>query len=195
MLKRLIVIPAVALVVSACASASAKAPVERPALNVPQPPPRVIEPAVEPEPEPVENLPAQPPSTPPTRSNRTSSRESRPQNNNESRSEAKPPEKPAEVAPIPEPPAAAAPPPAQLRTPQTADTTGAAKNVQSTIDRANAALSTVDYRVLSPERRKAYDDAKRFIDQAKTGLQQGNYVFAQGAATKGETLAKELAGR
>jgi outer membrane biosynthesis protein TonB len=193
MLKRFLVIPAIALVASACASASAKAPVERPALNVPPPPPRVIEPAVEPDPEPVGDLPSQPPASPPARSNRSNSRESRPQT--ESKPEAKPPEsRPAEVAPIPEPPPPTTPP-AQLRTPQTADTTGAAKNVQSTIDRAMAALNTVDYRVLSAERRKAYDDAKRFIQQAEQGLKQGNLVFAQGAATKGETLAKELAGR
>jgi len=194
MLKRFLLIPAIALVASACASASAKTPVERPALNVPPPPARVIEPAVEPEPEPVGGLPAPPTTTPPARSNRSTPRESRSQNSE--RPEARQPDKPAEVGPIPEPAAAPpAAPPAQLRTPQTADTTGAAKNVQSSIDRANAALSTVDYRTLGAERRKAYDDAKRFIDQARQGLQQGNYVFAQGAATKAETLAKELAGR
>jgi hypothetical protein len=65
--------------------------------------------------------------------------------------------------------------------------------VRSTIDRARQILATVDYRKLTPMRRKAYDDAKKFADQADDALKQGNVVFAQGVAGKAETLAKELA--
>ena len=49
--------------------------------------------------------------------------------------------------------------------------------------------------MLSDERKKAYNDAKMFLDQAESALKQGNYVFAQGVAAKGETLAHDLAGR
>ena len=64
-----------------------------------------------------------------------------------------------------------------------------------TIDRANGLLNGIDYRVLSNVRKKAYDDAKRFIQQAEEGLKDGNMVFAQAVATKAETLARELSGR
>ena len=56
-------------------------------------------------------------------------------------------------------------------------------------------LGTVNYNQLSNERKKAYNDAKAFIQQAEDALKQSNYVFAQSLATKAETLAKELAGR
>ena len=56
-------------------------------------------------------------------------------------------------------------------------------------------MSSVNYGPLSNERKKAYDDAKRFIQQAEEALKQGNLAFAQGVATKAETLARELSGR
>jgi hypothetical protein len=86
-------------------------------------------------------------------------------------------------------------PHAQLRTPQTADTSGAAKNVQATIDSARGILNTVNYGPLSNERKKAYNDVKLFLQQAEDALKQANFAFAQGVARKAETLAKELAGR
>ena len=165
-----------------------------PALNVPPPPPRVIDPAPDPLPEPVAELPAVTPATP---TNSGAPRTGRP-------TAPKPPadpkaaeQKPAETvaapdsAPVQQPPT---PPPAQLQTPQTADT-NAARAVQATIGRANGLLNGVDYRPLTPVRKKAYDDAKRFIQQAEGALKEGNVVFAQGVATKAETLARELAGR
>ena len=179
---------------SACASAGATGKAkDAPPLNVPPPPARIIEPGPEPMPEPVSELPTTPanPSTGAPRPNR-------------SRETVRPPEpkpseqKPVEPPPTPEPAPVTAPPaqpPAQLRTPQTADTSNAARTVRMTIDRANGLLNGIDYRVLSNVRKKAYDDAKRFIQQAEEGLKNGNMVFAQAVATKAETLARELSGR
>ena len=83
----------------------------------------------------------------------------------------------------------------QLRTPQTADGTEAERTVRATLERAKRLLGTVNYNPLSNERKKAYNDAKAFIQQAEDALKQSNYVFAQSLSTKAETLAIELAGR
>ena len=174
--------------VSACSSAFAKSkPADRPAMNVPPPPPRVIEPTPEPPPEPVTELPIA------AAPNSGAPRAARPP---AAKPEVKPEAPPAEPAPKPEPPKPPEPKPdAQLSTPQTADTNGAAKNVHATVERANTMLNTVDYGPLSNERKKAYNDAKRFIRQAEDALKRGNYLFAQGVATKAETLARELSGK
>ena len=52
----------------------------------------------------------------------------------------------------------------------------------------------MDYAPLTNLRKKAYNDAKRFMDQAEEALKEGNLAFAQGVANKADTLAKELAG-
>jgi hypothetical protein len=187
----LCVVLGLAPLMAACASASAKA-IDRPALNVPPPPPRVVEPSAEPMPEPVGDIPSSPNITSPPRPGRTARETAKPPAS-ETKTEAKPEAPKPETAPAPEP-VAPVPPPAQLRTPQTADTSGAAKTVQATIDRARGTLNKVDYAPLSNERKKAYNDAKRFMDQAEAALKEGNLVFAQGVANKAETLAKELAG-
>ena len=93
--------------------------------------------------------------------------------------------------PVPPPPAQ---PPAQLQTPQTADT-NSVRAVRATIDRANGLLSGIDYKPLSDVRKKAYDDAKRFAQQAEGALKEGNVAFAQAVAAKAETMAKDLVGR
>ena len=67
--------------------------------------------------------------------------------------------------------------------------------MQATVERANTMLSGVDYGPLSNNRKKAYNDAKRFIRQAEDALKRRNFAFAQGVATKAETLARELSGR
>ena len=176
------------LALSACASAQAKSkPEDRPALKVPPPPSRVIEPAPVPEPVP-EPVVEPPPATPPNRATRPPA----------SKPEAKPGEpKPVEPPPVEPPPAPApaATPPAQLQTPQTSDTSGAAKTVRTTIDTARGILNGVNFGPLSNERKKAYNDVKLFLRQAEDALRQGNLAFAQGVASKAETLAKELAGR
>jgi hypothetical protein len=180
-----------------CASAQATGkPSDRPALIVPAPPPRIIEPAIEPPPpEPVAELPPPPSSAPP----RTSRPPAPKPAATEARAEAKPGEaKPGEQKPVDLPPVDPPPPvspSAQLRTPQTSDTSAAAKNVRVTIDTASGLLNTVDYAPLSNVRKKAYNDAKLFMKQAEDALKQGNLVFAQAVANKAETLAKELAGR
>jgi len=187
---RIALLVALAPLAGACATASAKAkPADVPALNVPPPPPRVIEPAPTPEsePEPVGDLPASPPSTAPAKPARREPAPKQPVG------EVKP-EKPAEPPPAEPPPAAVQQPVPQLRTPETADTSEAAKTVRTTIDRARATLGAVNFSTLSNERKKAYNDAKMFLEQAETALKQGNYGFAQGVATKAETLARELAG-
>jgi hypothetical protein len=179
----------------ACASASAKGKAaDRPAMNVPPPPPRVIEPTPEPPPEPVGDLPSASGTSSP-RPGRPESRSASPKPEASKATEAKAGEAaPAEATP----PVAASPPgtpPPQLRTPQTADTDGAARNVQATVERANTMLGGVDYGPLSNNRKKAYNDAKRFIRQAEDALKRGNFAFAQGVATKAETLARELSGK
>ena len=179
---------------SGCAALSAKgkAP-DLPPMNVPPAPTRVIEPAPEPLPEPVADLPAAAPTSPAPRNNARPP-VTRPAPQAESKPtdpkpvEAPPPQDPA---PVPQPPA----PTAQLRTPQTADTSNAEKNVRATLARAGGLLSNVDYRLLNNERKKAYDDSMRFIKQSEDALKEGNFVFAQAVAAKAETLAKELAGK
>jgi outer membrane biosynthesis protein TonB len=172
---------------SACAThVKAKAPIERPNLDVPPPPPRVVEPAPVPDttPEPVPDLPPAPAPAKPRP-------QPRPQPA-EPKADAKPEQTPAESGTsAPMPPAN----PPQLRTPQTADGTEAEKTVRTTIDRARNVLNTVNFNPLSNERKKAYNDAKAFIQQAEDAAKQGNYVFAQSLANKAETLATELAGK
>jgi hypothetical protein len=181
---------------SACSTAlKAKAPVERPAMEVPPPPPRVIEPTpvADSPPEPVPDLPPAPaPARPPRSTQPRASANTPPA---DSRQEPKP-ETPAaavDSAPAPQPATPTTVP--QLRTPQTADGSEAERTVRTTLDRAKSVLGTVNFNPLSNERKKAYNDAKAFIQQAEEALKQGNYVFAQGVATKAETLAHELAGR
>ena len=191
-------LPAVVLVpmLSGCASLSAKgkAP-ELPPMNVPPPPPRVIEPTPEPLPEPVADLPPAPTASNAPRGN------SRPPVSRPPQTESRAPEsKPAEPAPpatqdpapVQQPPT---PPTTPLRTPQTADSSNAEKAVRSTLDRARDLLSKVDYGRLSPERKKAYDDAQRHMQQAEAALKEGNFVLADAAAKKAETYARELAGK
>jgi hypothetical protein len=96
------------------------------------------------------------------------------------------------VEPAPPPPPV---PSAQLRTPETADTSAAAKAVRATIDTARGTLNGVNYALLSNVRKKAYNDAKLLLQQAEDAVKEGNLAFAQGLASKAETLAKELAGR
>ena len=184
------------LLVGGCASASAKGKGrDAPSLNVPPAPARVIEPAPDPLPEPVAELPPVAPAVPATATAPRPNRGNRPPASgaDPKATEQKPVEAvtPPDPAPVPQPPTA---PPAQLQTPQSADT-NAARAVRATIDRANGLLNGIDPRPLNTVRKKAYDDAKRFAQQAENALKEGNIVFAQAVAVKAETLAKELAGR
>lgn len=195
-LFRVILAAAMTVVLTACSTAHAKAPATAPSLDMPPPPPHVVAPAPElpSVPEPVGELP--PPATEPpphaSRPNPTkpSAAEAKPESKPE---EPKPPETapaepPKEVPKTPEP----AP---QLVTSQTGDTSAAANAIRQTIDRAQALLNTVDYAHQSDDRKKAYNDAKLFLDQAEKALHDNNLNFGQSVATKAEKLANELAGR
>jgi hypothetical protein len=184
-----------ALLVAAagCASASAKTPSDRPTLEVPPPPPRVIEPAapIEAPPEPVADLPAATPTSPARP--RPQSREG---GTRESVKTEPKPETTAEPPPQPQPvPPVQTPPESQLRTPGTADGAEAARQVKEILDRTVKSLSSIDYRVLSGERRKAYDEAKEFMRNADDALKKASYVLARSLAEKAEKLTRELQGR
>ena len=156
---------------------------------MPPPPPRVIEPAAAPEPipEPVADLPPAPPTNRPARSQPKETREQPKENKPATESQpAQPPE--TQPAPVPQPPT-------QLRTPATANDTEAENQIRGAIERGRSLLGTVNFSMLSNERKKAFNDAKMFLDQAESALKQGNYEFARSIASKGETLARDLAGR
>jgi hypothetical protein len=178
-----------------CASASATSKASEPALVIPPPPPHVIPITPEPVLEPVADVPAATASGSAPRTGR-GTRETPPR---PAAADAKPDPKggaeaaPPADAPVTSPPPVAPPGPApQLRT---AESPGTEATVRVTIDRTRQILGTVDYRQLNAVLKKAYDDAKKFADQADDALKQGNVVFAQGVAGKAETLAKELARR
>src|SRR5258708_7046677 len=120
MRKLLVIVPLLGLLTTGCASLSAKG-------KAPVDRPALV-------------VPAPPPVPPPRPGGR---REAAP----------KPAaEKPAEPKPVEPPPVEPPPtptPPAQLRTPQTADTSGAAKTVRTTIDTAQGVLNTVNYKTQS----------------------------------------------
>lgn len=179
-----------AQVLGACASLTGKTkPSDRPDLVIPPPPPHVVPITPEPIIEPVADVPAAPSTTPAARPPRTTREAPKP-----ATTDAKPEPKPETPAPETAPPAPVAPPPPapQLRT---AESSAAEAGVRASIERTKNLLSTVDYRRLSSSRRKVYDDAKRFIQQAEDALKVGNAVFAQSIAGKAEILAKDLSGR
>ena len=191
----LVLVPLVAAGMGACASAP-KSSSSEPALVIPLPPPHVVPINTEPVLEPVGEIPGAnaPVSAPANRTGR-GNREAAPRpQGTDNRPEAKPD---ASAAPTSEPPPTAAPAPPSGPLPQlrTTESSGTEATVRATLDRARQMLSGVDYRRLTDIRKKAYDDAKKFADQADEALKQGNVVFAQGVAGKAETLAKELAGR
>ena len=53
----------------------------------------------------------------------------------------------------------------------------------------------MNYGPLSNERKKAYNDAKKLLEEAEDALKKSDLVRAQAVASKAETLAKELAGQ
>jgi hypothetical protein len=187
---------------SACASASGKPMPSDPALAIPPPPPRVVPINAEPIAEPVGDLPGVAPVTSAAaapRAGRGNTSPRPPANDAKPDARAGTPGAPGaatttgEAPPVTEaPPTAPTGPPPQLRTADSLNTEG---TVRAMIDRSRQILATVDYRKLTDARKKAYNDAKKFADQADEALKQGNVVFALGVAGKAETLAKELAGR
>jgi outer membrane biosynthesis protein TonB len=192
MAKKLVILMMLAPLSAACASLGAEKPVENPALSVPAPPEKTVEPTpVEPQiPEPVPELPP-PPVAPPRPRPQT-----REPNNNANRETPKPPDpKPAEATapPVDTTPAAPAVPP--LRTPDAIGPEQNARQIRDVMGRTNGMLSRIDYMKLTNEQKKAYDDAKQFLDQAESGLKEANFDFARNVAEKAEKLAKALQGR
>jgi hypothetical protein len=181
-----------ALAASGCGvvATRAQAPIERPELDVPPAPPRIIEPAPMPAVaaaiEPVSDLPPPPADPKPIR---RSPKEA-------PRDTQKPEPKPETVPPveITPPPAPAAQPAPQLRTPATADAAAAEQRTRDTINRAQGMLENVNYQRLSPERRKSYDDAKEFIKSSEGLIKTLNFELANEMAEKAEKLAKALQG-
>jgi type IV secretory pathway VirB10-like protein len=186
---------AIALVVAgcgmlstACATTRAQTPTQRPALEVPPVPPRVIEPVLPPEPttlEPVGELPP-PTSTPPR---------PRPNPTRDKPTDAKPEAKSAETPAVdatPAPTTPSAQPVGPLRTPRTADGAKAEQQAREVINRANTLLARVDYQRLTPERQKAYNEAKQFVVGAEAAIKDTRFDLALELADKAETLAKEL---
>lgn len=171
------------LLVAGCARPRPQVAEAPPPLEVPVVPPRVIA-SLPDEPE-AEVAPANP-------SPRRQTRPVRP----------RPRPAPAEASkePVPAPvepvePARPAEPATVLRTPDTADDSGAARRVRDALARASGQLARVNAGGLGKDARAQYDTARRFIDQAEGALQARNYMFASYLADKAETLARGLVGR
>jgi hypothetical protein len=197
MVSRLGLLLAAGLLASACASTRAAAPVERPPLEVPPVPPRIVEAAPAPDlgnPEPVADLPPEkplPPTSPKPRPSipRDTSRDNQ-------RAEAKPPDP---LPPVADPaPAAAAPPQAAaplIRTPATADAVASEREIREVMKKAQDGLNNVPFARLNGQRKKAYNEAKDFIDRAEVAIKATNFELAKELAGKAEKLANELQGR
>ena len=176
----LLIVP-VAVGGTACRTVRAAEPIERPALEVPPPPPRVIVPLpgpdVPPRLEPVEELPAVTDKSP-----------TRPRPNRD-----KPdPKADPKIEPVepPSPPAAPATPPVRLENPNSAQLSN---QVRDTLARARAIIDGIDRNSLTSEpRKKAYDQAKLFAEEAEDAIQKNNLVYAKEVADKAERLASSI---
>lgn len=176
-----------ALTAAGCATTRAEVPRERPALDVPMPPPRVITPLPPPETTPaVEPVGALPGTNAPTPAR------PRPQKAVDT---AKPDPKPEEAKPDPNAQTPTTPLVPQLRTPEVGNPEKVTALIRDTIGRTRAMLEKIDYGPLSEARKKQYDDAKLFANQAEQELKSSNLVAAKELAEKAERLAKELQGR
>ncbi|HVL66337.1 MAG TPA: hypothetical protein VM364_03645 [Vicinamibacterales bacterium] len=182
-------IVALSAAAAGCSTTKAATPLERPALEVPPPPPRVITPLPPPEApalDPVGDLPA----------NANTAAPPRPRPQQRDRNEpAKPDPKPETPPDQPATPPPAPPQQGPLRIPETSNPQQLAAQIRDTIARARGILDRTDYGPLSNARKKAYDDAKLFAQQADDALKASNLVFAKELADKAERLAKELQGR
>jgi hypothetical protein len=197
MFSRLGLLLAAGLLASACATARAAAPVERPPLEVPPVPPRIVEAAPAPDLgnlEPVADLPPEKPipaaSAKPRPSNPrdTSNREGQ-------KAEVKPPDPLPPVAEPPPNPAPQAAAPPTIRTPATADTAASERQIRDTMQSAQKGLNNVNFHQLNGQRKRAYNEAKDFIERAEAAIKSSNFELAKELAGKAEKLANELQGR
>ena len=200
MFSRLGLLLAAGLLASACASTRAAAPVERPALEVPPVPPRIVEASPAPDlgnPDPVPDLPPEKPLPAASPKPRPSSTP-RDTGRDTQKTEAKPQDPLPPVADPAPSPAAAAPPQAAaplIRTPATADAVASEREIREVIKKAQDGLNNVPFAQLSGQRKKAYNEAKDFIDRAEVAIKSTNFELAKELAGKAEKLANELQGR
>ena len=181
-LRAALVIVPVAVGGTACRTVRAAEPIERPALEVPPPPPRVIIPLpgpnVPPRLEPVEELPTTTDKSP-----------TRPRPN---RDKPDPNKQDPKIEPVepPNQPAAPATPPPRLENPNSAQLS---TQVREALARARAIIDGIDRNSLTSEpRRKAYDQAKLFAEEAEDAIQKNNLVYAKEVADKAERLASTI---
>ena len=159
-------------------------------------PPRIVEAAPAPDlgsPDPVPDLPPEKPLPPTSPKPRPSS--PRDNSNRESqKAEAKPPDP---LPPVAEPPPSAAPVAAAplIRTPATADAAASEREIRDVMKKAQSGLNNVNFAGLSGQRKKAYNEAKDFIDRAEVAIKASNFELAKELAGKAEKLANELQGR
>lgn len=177
---------------SACRTVKAATPVERPALEVPPPPPRVIAPIQSenelPVLEPISQLPPNP------AERNTSKPRPRPRPEQQVTQDPKPGEQVEAPAPVQQPPAQPQQPTSPLRL-ENPNSGQMVAQIRDSIGRAKGMLSQVTRaRLPNEQRKKAYDDAQLFVEQAEDALKQNNLVAAKELADKAERLAKELQG-
>ena len=175
-----------------CTKAQAKVAPEQPPLDVPAPPPRNVE-ATEvepPPPAPVVEEPAARPAPARPRPAPPASQRAEPAKPEPARADAQPPVEPPKPADD-----VKGPPPDPLQTTPASRAAQVERRIQDMLKRATANLNRVDYRSLNVDARTQYDQAKRFISQARDALREKNLVFATNLADKANTLAAQLAGR
>ncbi len=196
MFSRLGLLLAAGLFASACATTRAAAPVERPPLEVPPVPPRIVEMAPPPDVGSIEPAPDLPEEKPiPAASAKPRPSSPRDNNRDGQKAEAKPPDPlpPVAEAPPSPPPQAAAPP--TIRTPATADTAASERQIRDTMQSAQKGLKNVNFGALNDQLKRAYNEAKDFIDRAEAAIKSSNFELAKELAGKAEKLANELQGR
>ena len=179
----------ISLTGTACITGRAQSPPERPALEVPMPPSRTIPQVPSPDPpptlDPVEDLPSASKPASPTRNNRPPATRDKETQKPDPKPETTTTPPPVDPVPVDKP---QSPP---LRMPQ-GDGTAMARQVTDIIERTRRTLNGIDYGRLNNDRKKAYDDAKLFAQQAEDAVKVSNLVFARELADKAERLAKEL---
>jgi hypothetical protein len=181
-----------ALWLSGCTHAQAKTTPDGPPLDMPAPPPRDVE-SVDtevPQPVPLPGEPARRATSPPRRlpaAPRTEppKTESKPET---------PKVEPPVIESKPEEPVKT-PPPSTLQTAPAGAEIEMEKSIRSTLGRATADLSHIDYRVLNTDARTQYDTAKNFIRQSESAISSKNLTFAKTLADKAAALAAQLAGK
>ena len=171
---------------SGCFGLRAKAVTVPTVLDMPDPPPRVVE-VHEPETPPPIPLPEEPVRTTPTRppANPRAAEPARP-------AQPPPPETPADAS---KPEESTPRPATTLQTTPTQREEEMERGIQGKLDQATADLNRINYQSLSSDGRTQYDQARRFVSQAREALKNKNLVFAASVADKAATLALQLAGR